>query len=144
MREVQGEAELQSACRLLSPPVVLAKRSRYGCGASSGQCTFCKARYRKKGTGTRATACANSGTPHARQGVQPVARRSAARCPRSLEGAARAVRAAHCVVYDLHGAAREEVGGVGAVGGEAGLGAICQVVCATRRVGHVVLRTRPI
>ena len=38
-----------AACRLASPPVLLAKRARYGLGASRGQCTFCKAREREKG-----------------------------------------------------------------------------------------------
>jgi len=38
-----------TCCRSVLPPVVLAKRSTYACGASSGQCTFCHARYRKKG-----------------------------------------------------------------------------------------------
>ena len=60
------EVRLRHACRLASPPVVLAKRSRYGCGASSGQCTFWKARYRKKGAGARAAACAHGDTMHTR------------------------------------------------------------------------------
>ena len=49
-----------------------------------------------------------------------------------------------CVAYDLHRTAREEVGRVGAVGGEAGPGALCQVVPAVGRVGCVILRARPV
>lgn len=66
-----------------------------------------------------------------------------ARSPRSLETmrAMRAVQAAHRVVYDLHGAACEEVGGVGAVGGEASLGAVCQVIRAIGPVGNLVMVT---